>query len=129
MRIKTYLIVASLWLMVLSVTAISKSGALTYTIKFDSDTKQSAEIKQEVLNRYGEMMRGVHEESEAVLLLHNLDLFMWEDDMNAEFRNQTLLITIGDGKGAEIHGDLVTQELCLPTVKTKSWIQEWFSAL
>ncbi len=127
MRIKVYLALSCLWLSILCCAITAKPSTLTYMIRFDSETKNSAAIKQEVIERYGELIRGVHEESEAVLLIHNLDLFMWEEDMQADWKDNTLLITIGDGKGAIISGDLDPQEICLPQVKTKSLFQEWFS--
>ena len=52
---------------------------------------------------------------------------MWEDSMNAQWENGELLITVGDGKGAVIHGDLDPQEQCLPEVKTKSLLMEWLN--
>ncbi len=128
MKVKLYLLISAVWMAVLCVSITAKPAALTYTIYFDQASKNSAAIKQEVLHRYGELIRGLHEESEAVLLVHNLDLFMWEEDMHASWTNNELLIVIGDGKGARISGDLNPQSICLPQVKTKSLFQEWFGS-
>lgn len=128
MRIKVYMIVSCIWMGILCCAITAKPNPLTYTIRFDRDTTNSAAVKAEVIRRYGELIRGVHEESEAVLLIHNLDLFMWEEDMQAKWQDNTLMITIGDGKGAQISGDLDPQEICLPQVKTKSLLWEWFNA-
>lgn len=126
MKVKVYLVVASLWFMVLSVGVMSKDQPMAYEIQFDTKTQNSAEIKNEVLARYAKLIRGVHEESEAVLLKDNLMEFMWDSDMKAELSGNTLRIIIGNGSGILITGDLTPQEVCLPEVKTKSLIQELF---
>lgn len=127
MKTKYYLLAASIWLCILSCVANSKAESLTYRIYFDTNTINSAEIKQDILDNYRKLIRGVHEESEAVLVAHNLDYFMWSEDMKAEWNSGELVVTIGDGKGAVIHGDLEANETCLPEVKTKSWLMEWLS--
>lgn len=124
MKIKVYVVIASLWLMVLSVQVMSKNQPMMYEIQFDSKTENSAEVKNEVLSRYAKLIRGVHEEHEAVLLKDNLQEFMWTQSMRAELNGNTMRITIGDGLGVLISGDLTPQEICLPEVKTKSLIQE-----
>lgn len=124
MKIKVYVVIASLWLMVLSVQVMSKNQPMMYEIQFDSKTENSAEVKNEVLSRYAKLIRGVHEEHEAVLLKDNLQEFMWMQSMRAELNGNTMRITIGDGLGVLISGDLTPQENCLPEVKTKSLIQE-----
>lgn len=124
MKVKVYLVVASLWFMVLSVGVMSKDQPMVYEIQFDTKTQNSAEIKNEVLTRYAKLIRGVHEESEAVLLKDNLMEFMWDSDMKAELSGNTLRIIIGNGSGILITGDLTPQEVCLPEVKTKSLLQE-----
>lgn len=110
--------------MVLSVQVMSKNQPMMYEIQFDSKTENSAEVKNEVLSRYAKLIRGVHEEHEAVLLKDNLQEFMWTQSMRAELNGNTMRITIGDGLGVLISGDLTPQEICLPEVKTKSLIQE-----
>lgn len=127
MKIKTYLVAASIWLIILSVGVISKPSNMTYQIQFDRTSTQSAEVKNEVLRRYTDLIRGVHEESEAVLLLHNLNYFMWDETMQATWANNELNIRIGNGDGAVIRGDLDAKETCLPEVKTKSLFQELFN--
>lgn len=124
MKIKVYLVMAALWCMVLSVGVMSKNQPMMYEIQFDSKTENSAEIKNEVLSRYAKLIRGVHEESEAVLLKDNLNEFMWKSNMDASLNGNTLRIIIGNGTGILITGDLSPQEICLPEVKTKSLIQE-----
>lgn len=126
MRIKRYIVFASLWLLIMTAVATSKQKSLEFIVYFDQATKQSAEIKNEVLHRYANLMRGVHEESEITMIKNNLDQFMWQDDMDAQWHNNALEITIGAGDGMVIHGDLDAQEVCLPQVKTKSLFAEWF---
>lgn len=126
MRKKVYGIVACIWLLLLSVGVNSKESTLCYQIAYDTNSSDLQEVKNEILNRYAALIRGVHEESELVLLLHHLDEFMWEEDMQAEWKDHQLQITIGDGQGAMIHGDLEPKQLCIPEVKTKSLLKEWF---
>ena len=126
MRKKVYGIVVCIWLVLLGVGVNSKESELSYRIAYDSDSTNLQEVKNEVLHRYEQLIRGVHEESELVLLLHHLDEFMWEEDMQAEWKDHQLQITIGDGAGAIVHGDLEPKQLCIPEVKTKSLIKEWF---
>lgn len=128
MRIKRYILFASLWLILLTIGVTSKQKPLEFVIYCDQEMKHSAEVKNEVLMRYALMMRGVHEESEIELIRHNLDDFMWDDNMIAKWENHMLKITIGDGKGVMIHGDLKMDETCLPQVKTKSLFAEWFGS-
>lgn len=128
MKTKYYLLAASLWLCVLGCVVNSKPNDLTYRIYFDTNSNNTAKIKQEILDHYRELVRGVHEESEAVLIAHNLDYFMWQDNMKAQWDSGELIVTIGDGNGALISGDLEANETCLPEVKTKSWLMEWFGS-
>lgn len=125
MKTKYYLLAATIWLCVLGCAVNSKASTLTYTVYFDTNSNNSAEVKQEILNNYRELIRGVHEESEAVLVAHNLAYFMWNDQMDAKWDSGELIVTIGNGQGAVIHGDLEANETCLPEVKTKSWLLEW----
>ncbi len=127
MRWKCYLVAASFWLVMVSSAVISKTTVPTYTLQLGSDTQNSVELKQELLDRYRELVRGVHEESTDVLLVHNLDYFMWENTMRASWENGELYIVVGDGKGATIHGDLDPEEQCIPEVKTKSLFWEWLN--
>lgn len=127
MKTKYYLLAASIWLCVLGCVVNSKPNDLTYTVYFDTNSKNSAEIKQGILDRYRDLVRGVHEESEAVLIAHNLSCFMWEDNMKAKWDSGELVITVGNGNGPVIHGDLEANETCLPEVKTKSLLLEWLN--
>lgn len=127
MRWKCYLVAASFWLVMVSSAVISKTTVPTYTLQLGSDTQNSVELKQELLDRYRELVRGVHEESTDVLLVHNLDYFMWENTIRASWENGELYIVVGDGKGATIHGDLDPEEQCIPEVKTKSLFWEWLN--
>ena len=127
MRWKCYLVAASFWLVMVSSAVISKTTVQTYTLQRGSDTQNSVELKKELLYRYRELVRGVHEESTDVLLVHNLDYFMWENTMRASWENGELYIVVGDGKGATIHGDLDPEEQCIPEVKTKSLFWEWLN--
>lgn len=126
MKINKYLMIGLLWFSILSISVSSKSEMVSFQIQYDSTTPQDYEMKNEVLRRYSDLIRGVHEDSITTLLIHNLDVFMWDDDMLADFSQNVLHITIGDGKGALIRGDLEANSICFPEVKPKSFFAEFF---
>lgn len=126
MRIKKYAVFCCFWLLVLTIGVTCKTQELQYTIYNDSSNLQTYEIKNEMLKRYADIVQGVHEESVTRLLIDNLNVFEWNDDMHAAWKHDQLELTIGDGKGSVIHGDLDSQGLCFPEAKPKSLFAEWF---
>ena len=126
MRVKRYILGCCIWVACLGVVVAGKSESIDYEIHFDSTTIKTYETKEEVLQQYAQLVKGVHDESVIAMVLHNLDQFMWEDNMQAEWKNDRLSITIGDGLGTTIEGDLEASAICFPEVKPKSFLAELF---
>lgn len=126
MRIKKYMIFCCFWFIVLAIGVTGKTQELEFVIYNDSDNAQTYEIKNEVLKRYAEIVRGVHEESALTLVLQNLHQFEWEESIYADWNNNRLELIIGDGSGTIIHGDLEGQSLCFPEAKPTSLFAQWF---
>lgn len=126
MRIKKYVVFCCFWFLVLTIGVTSKTQEMQYIIYNDSSNKQTYEIKNELLQRYADIVRGVHEESTVTLLLQNLDQFEWKEDIQAAWINNQLAITVGDGMGTIIHGDLESTSICFPEARPKSLFAELF---
>lgn len=124
-RMKKYIAACVVWLCVLTIGVTCKDEAITYEIHYDTNSQDMAEVKNEMLKRYIDLTNSVHAESEAVMLLHNLEQFAWRTDMTSSFVDDHVLIEIGDGAGPVISGDLEVGEFCLPEVKPKSLLAEW----
>lgn len=126
MRWKAYMAICCIWLFGLGIVVAGKSETIAYEIRYDSDSEETFEIKETVLMKYQELIRGVHDESVGTMVIHNLDHFMWRDDISASWKNNQLEVVVGDGKGTIIEGDLTSGSLCFPEVKPKSLLAQWF---
>lgn len=102
------------------------SEAIPYTLYMDSHRDDVYEVKEEILTKYGELMRGVNDESDGMMLIHNLEQFEFDDMTTAEFKHNGLEVIVGDGKGAYINGELERTLICVPEVKPKSFLMEMF---
>lgn len=121
---KKYAIAAIIWFCFLCSKVCSTSEAIPYILYMDSERTDLYEVKEEVLITYENLMRGVSDESDMMMLVHNLEEFEFDDTMKAQFRNHELEIVVGDGEGAFISGELERDLLCVPEVKPKSWLLE-----
>lgn len=122
---KKFAILVFLWCSILAVT-MTVSGRqqnCAYRILFDSLSENEYEVKTEMTDIYHELTRDVNEDSRAVLVNKSLKAFEFEDNMKASFESNTLVLTIGDGKGSKIEGRF-DQVSCFKEVKPKSWIME-----
>lgn len=124
---KKFAIVACVWFVLLGVKVTSSSEAIPYEIYFDSTRSDLYEVKDQILVTYNELMLGVNEESDAMMILHNLDQFMLDDTMEVSWNKNTLVIQVGDRNGAHITGTLERSMMCMPEVKPKSLLQELFA--
>lgn len=125
MRMKKYMVACAIWMSMLTLGVTCKDAAIAYEIHFDTNSQDMLEVKNEVLKRYIDLTAHIHEESIAVMLLHNVDQFAWRGDMMSSFEQDHILIEIGDGLGSVITGDLEVGEFCLPEVKPKSLLAKW----
>ena len=69
---KKYAIVAIIWFCFLCSKVCSTSEAIPYTLYMDSERNDLYEVKEEVLITYENLMRGVSDESDVMMLVHSL---------------------------------------------------------
>lgn len=122
---KKYFIIGCIWMMFLMtcIHGISKSN-IEYKIVFDSHTKDTYEIKDQIQNVYAKLVSGVHKESYIVMVLNNLDLFEVRDDLSVVWKDNCVYVVQGDGKGIQVEGELVANSICVPEVQPRSFIKE-----
>ena len=112
---KRYAIIGCLWFLMASAMIHGNARAeIDYEIRYDSNTKQTYELKQKIQDIYSELVRGVHKESYILMVLHNKELFAYRKDLQADWKQNQLVITEGDGKGDTITGTLRTESVCVP---------------
>lgn len=122
---KKYIAIGCIWFAVLTLQVSSQSQSLSYRIHYDSNTQNTYEIKQAVIEQYQDLTYGVHNESVVTMISNNLNRFEVQQDVKAVWDEHQLQIIEGDGLGVEISGDLDAQSICIPEVKPKSLIAEW----
>ena len=82
-------------------------------------------LKNQIYAVYSELTDGVDTESRPVIVAQNIKRFEVNEDIRAEYQNNIVVITQGDGKGSLIHGSFDAFS-CGRPVKPKSWIAELF---
>lgn len=122
---KKYVIAGIIWFCLLGTKIVSMSEAIPYSLYMDSNRDDVYEVKEEILSTYGELMRGVSNESDGMMIIHNLKQFEFDEMTSAKFKNNELEVIVGDGKGVYIHGELERKFLCVPEVKPKSLIMQY----
>lgn len=123
---KKYFIIGCVWTMILltCIHGISKSN-IEYEVLFDSHTKNTYAVKDEIQNAYSELVSGVHQESYIFMVLDNLDIFKVRDDISVSWKDNHVYIIQGDGDGIHIKGELVANSICVPKVQPRSFIKEF----
>lgn len=125
---KKYVMFGSVWLcLLMSLMTITSKAEITYEIRYDAKTTQTYALKEEVQEAYTKLVHGVHQESFVQMVMYNLEVFEFEDEIKAEWNNNRLLITQGDGLGTTVRGELVANSVCVPEVKPKSFLEELFN--
>lgn len=105
----------------------SSSSTVPYTIAYDSESRTTYHLKEEIQDTYNELVSGVHSSSYILMVLQNLERFEVEEDVRASWEQNRLLITEGDGEGIVIEGELEAYSICIPKVQPRSFLQELFS--
>lgn len=125
---KRYIIVGVVWAC-LSLTMIQGNARaeIRYQISYDQNTKETYTLKEEIQEVYRDLVYGVHKESYILMVLHNKERFKVNDNIQVEWKQNTLQIVEGDGKGDVITGTLRTDSVCIPEVQPRSFLQELFS--
>lgn len=124
---KRYAIIGCLWFFMTAAMIHGNARAeIDYEICYDSNTKQTYELKEKIQEIYSDLVSGVHKESYILMVLHNKQLFAFRKDLRADWKHNQLVITEGDGKGDTITGTLRTESVCVPEVQPRSLLQEIF---
>lgn len=124
---KKYMVAGGVWLaLIMTLLTCNSKTTLSYEIRFDDKTEKTYEVKEAVQDAYADLVRGVHEESYVLMVLHNLEQFEVAKDVHADWQKNHLVITQGDGKGTVITGELVANSICMPEVQPRSLFQEIF---
>ncbi len=125
---KKYIIIAMAWFFILCVHVSSTTEAIPYKLYMDTNRQDLYEVKEKILQTYEELMKGVNNESDAMMVVNHLDYFVFDHTMQASWKANQLVLVVGDGKGAFIEGELQRNVLCMPQVKPKSIFQEIFGS-
>lgn len=124
---KKFMVIVTIWSMALflMITGTAKSE-IEYQIQYDSHTETTYPMKKKIEELYRDLVSGVHQESYILMVLHNKELFAYKKDMQVEWKENTLFIQEGDGKGDKIQGTLRADSVCIPEVQPRSWVLEMF---
>ncbi len=115
-----------LWLSFFIVSIQSDSVKLRYEIYFDSSINNEVEIKEELLEIYQSICLSVDKDLRTQIVSKNIELFKLDENFEVTIEKNTMVITIGNGKGTYLSGDF-EGVICGKTVKPKSWILELFN--
>lgn len=124
---KKFWIIVCIWTMLLcTVISSNAKSEISFQINYDSQTQDTYEIKNKIYEIYRDLIDGLHKESYIMMVIHNKDRFVYKDDLQVDFKNHTLYIKEGDGKGDEITGSLRGNSVCVPEVAPRSFLGEMF---
>lgn len=112
-----------LWILIFVIKGNSETVSLRYEIYCDSSCKEELRIKDRILDIYQEIVQGLDKDKRAALVIKNLEMFEIDEDWKVDYHNDTILITVGNGKGTVLSGDF-EWILCSNQVKPRSWIKE-----
>lgn len=124
---KKMMILAGVWFAwLLSFTLCKGVSSIEYMIYFDTNSHNTYEVKEELQSIYTKLVSGIHEESYIMMVLNNLNLFAYDDDMKVDWKHNQLQIIVGDGKGIEVHGELQSIGMCVYEVEPRSFLKDFF---
>ena len=127
MSYKKIVVITMMWLLVLSGGVIARnSEGVPFEMHFDSDCAETYPFQKQMQDTYQKLMMGIQKDSRYTVLVHNLSLFESED-VTAQMKMGTLVLTQGDGKGATVEGTLAQWNYCVAEVEPKSWLASLFS--
>lgn len=126
---RKFIIIGCVWFGFATTILTSNAKAeIEYQINYDSQTKDTYAVKENIQSIYSELVSGVHKESYIVMILHNKDKFAYKKNMKVDWKDNVLRIREGDGKGDEIKGMLKTESVCMAEVQPRSLLQEIFDS-
>lgn len=121
---KRFFILCSIYFIFLCVP-IKANTNIEYIV-YTSDKDSLIEVKTKVLDIMDTLLMGVKEQSYTSIIKENIQLFCWDDDVEASFKNHTVVIVIGKGNGEILHGEYEKRNVCMAKVKKKSMLKEWW---
>ena len=93
---KRYAIIGCLWFFMTAAMIHGNARAeIDYEIRYDSNTKQTYELKEKIQEIYSDLVSGVHKESYILMVLHNKELFAFRKDLRADWKHNQLVIIEG----------------------------------
>lgn len=116
---------AGVWLLACTGNIYSKTRPLEFEIHYDSQSKQTYEIKKQMQEAFDELVSGLHAESQSTMVRRNLDHFEVEDRITAAWDDKLILIE-GDGAGDRVDGELTQSTYCIEKVQPRSFLQSLF---
>lgn len=124
---KKFWIIVCIWIMLLcTVISSNAKSDISFQINYDSQNQDTYEVKNKINEIYRNLIDGLHKESYIMMVIHNKDQFAYKEDLQVDFKNHTLYIKEGDGKGDEITGSLRGNSVCVPEVAPRSFFAEMF---
>ena len=124
-------------LSLLSVVFLSSTGSsreekfdYKYTIVADSndvsDLMYMYNVKEKTIDKYEGLIFNINESHHKETIIDNLDNFSG-NDYKAYYKNDSIYIVIGDGKGKSISGDLRKNVCDNKPIRVQFFFSEFFS--
>lgn len=120
---KKFAVLTALCLFCSLCTVIGETEEVRFQIQADSALHQEAELKNKVLEVYSELTAGVDAQSRPVMIAQNIQAFEIDENIQATYQDNTVIIVQGDGRGSFVHGSFDAFS-CGRPVHPKSWIAE-----
>lgn len=121
---KRFFIICIVYLLFLSIPIDAQSTKLKYKL-YASESTNLLELKNKVYATLDYLCKDLDEESYSTIVKENLDLFMYEENMNVRFYKNTLYI-VDSKKEKSIGGTYSKKNVCYEEVNKRSLIKEWW---
>lgn len=113
------------WVCICTIHISGQSKPVAFEIHYDSKTKETYQVKKNMMNTFEDLVSGLHEDDQNAMVIYNIERFS-DKNIKAEWKGK-LVLTQGDGKGIVLRGDLIDQAYCIEKVQPRSFLQELFS--
>ena len=117
-----YVLLVSMWLLVLSNVLFAKSYVIGYEIYDDSSDSRVFAVKEELFDQFDALVNRVDD----VYMNDLLKEYEFNiDNTRITYNDYKVTVVIGDGLGSYIHGELV-EESCVMKPQGESFIKQLF---
>lgn len=113
------------WVCICTIHISGQSQPVAFEIRYDSKTKETYQVKKNMMNTFEDLVSGLHEDDQNTMVIYNIERFS-DKNIKAEWKGK-LVLTQGDGKGIVLRGDLIDQAYCIEKVQPRSFLQKLFS--